>query len=139
MVTRLVIATAIGGFLWFLETLLTWYADFISVTLAGVVGTVVSGFVALVLSLLFLPILLTPAWDKWRAVWWISVIVFVVGVVLAIVARLPCMLHEGIDPEFGTHTVYTAHPWFGLAAWLLIMLSVIVCPLLGISRSRRWI
>ncbi len=135
MILRLILASVIGGFLWWLETIMTHYSDFISVTLSAIMGTFISGLAALLLAVLFLPVVLTRVWLTWRKLWPISVVMFCAGIALAIISRLPFMLQEG---AVDSHTVYTAHPcWY--VAWLFVLFSIVTFPFLGISESKRWI
>lgn len=137
MLIRIPVAALVGGFLWFLETLLTYYADLFSIIFAGVFGVLVSGIVASIIAFAFLPVLLTQAWGVWRKLYWMPCLIFVGGVGSAIIARLPHMLHQGIDPKFGTSTVYIANPWFGIAAWFALIMSVVLMPI-GISANKKW-
>lgn len=139
MIIRIFVAAILGGILWFGETILTYIPDFMSVVLAGITGTFVSGAVALFFSLCFLPVLLTTAWDKWKQLWWIPATAFAVAVVSLVIARLPFMVTEGIHPEFAAKVVYTANPWFGIGGYLLVLLSVVTFPYLGVSKTRKWI
>lgn len=139
MILRIIVAAILGGILWFAETILTFIPDLMSVVLAGITGTFISGAVALLFSLCFLPVLLTSAWDKWMRLWWVPTTTFAVAVVSLIIARLPFMVTERIHPEFKTEVVYTANPWFGIGGYFLILLSVVTFPYLGVTKTRKWI
>ena len=139
MLIRIPLASILGGMLWGLENLLTYYADPISVILSGVFGVIVSGFLALVFAVLFLPVVLTRAWNVWRRMSFVPLILLGIGVICAFVARHSSMLLPGIDPEFGSMTVYSANPWFWLASWLLVIFSVVVMPFMGISSTTQWL
>ncbi|MDH3359855.1 MAG: hypothetical protein OEL55_03205 [Desulfobulbaceae bacterium] len=139
MIIRILVAAILGGILWFGETVLTCVPDFMSVVFAGIIGTFVSGAVALIFSFCFLPVLLTSAWDKWKRLWWIPAVTFAVAIVFLVIARLPFMVTEGTHPEFVTELVYTANPWFGMGGYFLILLSVVTFPYLGVTKTRKWI
>lgn len=139
MITRIITAALVGGFLVSFHALATYYADFIAFLAGSAFGTMFSGAAACILSLLFLPVLLTTAWEKWRELWWVPCVLFACGILSTIVSRLPLMVREGLDPEFGTIPVYESHPYFALAGWLLILVAIVTFPKLGLSESKRWV
>lgn len=138
MLIRLPLAFLLGLGIYMIAMMMTTYDGCLSIVFQPVMGTLVTGVSLVALCVLGSPLLLRQAWERWRHLWWISILLTVAGIASFIVSWHPSLREKLLNPDTQTW-VDSFHPALGLGGWLAAMFGVAFCPLIGLRGDRRWL
>jgi len=138
MLVRLPLAFVAGLTIYMVAMVMTVYDGLLSMVFQPIVGTMFTAVALGVLTALGTPLLLQPVWQRWRRVWWISIVLLALGLASLVVSWHPSLRVEMSDPEIGGMRE-SFQPTLAVGGWLAVMFSLAFCPKIGLHGDRRWL
>ena len=137
MLLRLPLAFIAGLTIYMIAMAMTVYDGLLSLIFQPIVGSILTAIALAGVIVLGAPLLLESVWQRWRRVWWISVVLFAFGIASFLASWHPSLRGEERDPETGEMTE-TFQPAMAIGGWFAVMFSLAYCPKIGVRGDRRW-
>jgi len=138
MLIRLPLAFVAGLAIYMVSMMMTTYDGILSLILQPIMGGILTAIALVGVSVLASPLLFPAVWQRWRRVWWISLVMLVLGLASLVASWHPSLRIEVADPETGG-TRESFQPAMAIGGWLAVMFSLAYCPVIGLHGDRRWL
>lgn len=138
MLLRISLAFCVGLFFYMIAMAATVYDGTISMIIQPIVGSIVTSAALALVGGFGSPLLLPVVWKPWSRFWWISPVLFAIGLVAFCASFLPMLQVMRLDPE-SQRMLPSPHPVLMIGGWLAMIFSVLYCSeiLLSAAQFRR--
>src|SRR5207253_499212 len=124
MLIRLPLAFVVGLVINMIAMAMTVYDGALSLIFQPIVGTIFTVVALAVLSIRGAPLLYKPVWQRWQHFWWISVLLFGLGLMSLAASWHPSLRVQMWDAQT-SGVVDSFQPALGVGGWLAVMFSIV--------------
>lgn len=133
---RFCLAFVFGLMVYLMAVGMTVYDGTLSAIGQMVCGSVLTLGALLAILVVGSPLLISSIWRRWERVWWLSLLITVIGVGSFVASWLPYLRVSVVDPET-QQPVGSFQPVLAIGGWLCAMFGIAFCPVIAPGRNRR--
>lgn len=127
------------GFVFYMVAMaMTVYDGFPSFVVQPIMGALFTTVGVLLIVIIGIPFFFPRIWLWWSRIWWVSVLLVVVGIASFIVSWHPSLRETVFDPVL-QQNVETFHTILSISGWLLMVFGLAWCPLISVRRLIAWV